>query len=152
MAGKCCLRFRPMPLAWVASARRTIYWRRGRRSGCSSTQAGPWPVTRTRTARWVLKDVRWGSRGAVKVDGCLGRLGEDCISFFVGEVLQLNHGVTANTIDDEHGDLQLSGCVTRVAHHIFGLSKGRINSGVADGRHLIQRRLARALINKNPNA
>lgn len=58
----------------------------------------------------------------MKVDGCLGRLREGFISFTVEIVLQLNHGVTVNRIVDEHGYLQLSGCVNRVAYyHIFSL-------------------------------
>jgi hypothetical protein len=66
----------------------------------------------------------------VKVDGCLGRLREGFISFIVEIVLQLNHRVTVNRTDDEHGYIQLSGCVNRLAYYqIFALS-----------RHLIQRR------------
>jgi hypothetical protein len=55
--------------------------------------------TSTRTARWVVMNLSTGEQS--------GRLGEGCLSVIVETVLQLNHGVTVNTIDDEHGDLQL---------------------------------------------
>ena len=117
------MRLQRTPGAWVASARRTISWRRGRRSGCSKhTNRTLEGDENEGDEVGVEGSVRWGSRGTVKVDGCLGRLREGFISFTVEIVLQLNHGVTVNRIDDEHGYLQLSGCVNRVAYyHIFSL-------------------------------
>ena len=134
--------FQCTPGAWVASSRRTISWTRGWRSGCSKHASRTLASDENEDGEvGVEGSVPWGSRGTVKVDGCLGRLREGFISFIVKIVLQLNHGVTVNRIDDEHGYLQLSGCVYRVAYyHIFALSKGCINLGVADGRRLIQRR------------